>query len=132
MISTKQQKELAVQMWEEIGERVADGGEFDVELYKENFCEAYNLTWRCHCVLCNNFMTKDRIGCSESCPLMKKALDKHNGKLPNLACSGCSGTFENDYMIATDEDGEYSIAQRLEAIDNIIQAIREAELEENN
>ena len=39
MISTKQQKELAVQMWEEIKDALIEDEETDVETLKKEFCK---------------------------------------------------------------------------------------------
>lgn len=129
MISTKQQKELAVQMWEEIKDALIENEETDIETLKKEFCKKHKLNWICYCVLCA-FFKKSGSPCSLKCPLMAKAREV----APNILI-GCSGNIASDYAIATNDCFGmplYTLDMRLKAIDNIIQAIREAELEENN
>ena len=63
---------------------------------------------------------------------MREAMKKHGNymKKHNINC-GCSNAFPSDYAIATDLDlyfgrGYYTLKKRQKAIDNIIEAIREA------
>lgn len=130
MISTND-KTLAVQMWEWIKDELKKDFYADVEDLKEEFCKKHELNWHCCCILCNEYMYRDYRGCSHDCPLMQKALNDgiHND-------CGCTDTYETDYAIASNQDNgycektnggwhEYTLEERLKAIDNIINAIRE-------
>ena len=130
MISTND-KNLAVQMWEIIKEKIKVDPSVDVEDLKEEFCVEHKLSWHCNCILCNEYMHRDHRGCSHDCPLMQRAMS-------NGVCNdcGCTDTYETDYAIASNEDNgycvktnggwrSYSLEERLKAIDNIINAIRE-------
>ena len=129
MFSTKQ-KELAVQMWEEVKDRIAEDPDFDIEFLKLRFCKEHGIKWKCNCLLCEEYHGFPR--CASECPLMRKAMKKHGHYMEehNINC-GCSNKIASDYAIALDIDqrfnhGSYTLEKRLKAIDNIIKAIEEA------
>lgn len=125
MISTYE-KELAIEMWTEIRENLEfQGNEVDcatLEQWKEQFCTEHNLRWQSDCVLCEEFRQSNLATCSADCPLMKRTLEK----VSSINC-GCSSRISTDYSIAMNDcyTQEFTLAQRLKAIDNIINAIRE-------
>lgn len=128
MFSTKQ-KDLAVQMWEEVKDRIEEDPELDIELIKLRFCKEHGIKRKCNCILCEAYHGDP---CSSECPLMRKAMDKYGDEMKEKGINcGCSNKIPSDYAIALDIDqrfnrGKYTLAQRLKAIDNIIKAIKEA------
>lgn len=128
MFSTKQ-KELAVQMWEEVKDRIEEDPDYDVDLLKLWFCKAHEIQWKYNCILCEEYYGRP---CSSECPLMRKAMEEHGDymKKHDINC-GCSNRVASDYAIALDLDrnfnrGNYTLEKRQKAIDNIIKAIKEA------
>ena len=129
MFSTKQ-KDLAVQMWEEIKDRIEEEPDREIERFKLLFCKEHGVKWKCNCILCEAY--HDSPSCSIECPLMRKAMDKYGDEMKERGINcGCSNRIVSDYAIALDIDqhfnrGHYSLEKRLKAIDNIIKAIKEA------
>lgn len=134
MFSTND-KALAVKMWEEIKVAIQEDETVDVEDLKEEFCTQHHLSWKCNCILCEEYNDKGR--CLMQCPLKKKATEIG---VPLETC-GCTEHYDTDYAVASNEDNgygaedwhEYSLAERLKAVDNIIEAIQGVRVgEENN
>lgn len=128
MFSTKQ-KELAVQMWEEVKDRIEEDPDLEVDFFKLRFCKTHGLKWKCNCILCEEYHGRP---CSSECPLMRKAMKEHGDEMKEQGINcGCSNKIASDYAIALDLDryfnkGNYSFEKRQKAIDNIIKAIKEA------
>ena len=128
MISTKH-KELAIEMWYEIRDNVDCERYYgkrydavDIEVFKSHFCREHNISWLCNCILCEEYRKNNCTPCSPDCPLMNRALAKGF----TTTC-GCSDRIETDFKVAMDEDCEYTLEERLKAIDNIINAIKEVQ-----
>lgn len=128
MFSTKQ-KELAIQMWQEIKDRIEEDPDVAIELLKLRFCAKHGIRWKCNCILCEKYHGRP---CSSECPLMRKAMKEHGDYMEkhDIVC-GCSNRISSDHAIAIDLDqvfnkGHYSLEKRQKAIDNIIEAIKEA------
>ena len=128
MFSTKQ-KDLAVQMWEEVKDRIEENPDIEIDFLKLRFCKAHDIKWKCNCLLCEEYFG---YSCSSECPLMRKAMDKYGDEMEEKGINcGCSNKIASDYAIALDIDqhfnkGRFPLEQRLKAIDNIIEAIKEA------
>ena len=128
MFSTKQ-KELAVQMWEEVKDRIEEEPDREIEFFKLRFCKEHGVKWKCNCILCEEYHDNP---CSSECPLMRKAMDKYGDEMKERGINcGCSNRIASDYAIALNIDqhfnkGRFPLEQRLKAIDNIIEAIKEA------
>lgn len=128
MFSTKQ-KELAIQMWEEVRDKIEEHPDLEVEIEKSRFCSKHDIKWKCNCILCEEYHDNP---CHSECPLMRKAMEEYGDymKEHDIHC-GCSNKIPSDYAIALDlnqffNKGHYSLEKRQEAIDNIIKAIEEA------
>lgn len=115
MISTND-KNLAIQMWQEVKNVIEEDSLVDVEDLKDEFCVEHNLRWKCNCILCEEYQDKGR--CLMRCPLKKKATEMG---VPLETC-GCSNNFHTDYAVATSDS--WPLEERLRAIDNIINAIQ--------
>lgn len=65
------EKELAVQMWEEIKEQIKEGklnNGLEIYVFKKSFAEKHNLHWGdAHCYLCAKFKY-----CCSVCPIGSK------------------------------------------------------------
>lgn len=124
MISTNEKK-VAIDIWSEIRERIIEDENVDVVAVKHELCKQHKKKWRCNCLLCEYFMIDGGV-CRKECPLMKKAIIRDRTEV-----CGCSSTIPSDYKIVISEDWEgeascYPLEKRLEAIENIINAIKEA------
>jgi hypothetical protein len=120
MISTNE-KELAIQIWESIKEELENDPQADIDVLKAIFCREHGIIWKCNCILCENYMFIDGNKCSMQCPIMRKTVEAYPDKYIRM---GCTNKVKTDYAIV--ENADMSLAQRQEAIDNIIQAIKEA------
>lgn len=128
MISTND-KNLAIQMWQEVRDKVEEeeraGKAFygiDIDNLKMSFCLEHKIHWLCNCILCEEYRRNNYTPCSHDCPLMNRVLAKGF----EISC-GCSDKYETDFAVAMDENREYSLEERLKAIDNIINAIQEVQ-----
>lgn len=124
------ERRLAVEMWEQIAERISDTG-FDIGRFKSDFCKEHNLRWQHSCWFCQ-YVRKDcqdylpssvtrglrgENGCQE-CPIYK-----YNGCTEDEC--GCTYWYGHGlYAIVCNAYGAFSKEERIEAAKTIARLLR--------
>lgn len=116
---TKERK-IAIEMWQAMREKVSKGEiaeTLDMNQAKHDWLKEHDIDWYCDCWFCNylhkarddGYEEEESTGMTHRCPLNPCRPFRCKGRCPQ-------------YVFACNE--RYPMEQRLEAVDNIIKALK--------